>query len=248
MMRHGLPRSFCRPGHAPAHRMPRHRAPQRSPRVNLALLRLILALRNRGAMASTGAADRRGHCLPKTRQLRHADQVDLALLVALKTCAHSAAGLSRQAARASCVRSRGFWLRPARRADARTRTSLVSAGRAGRRSPRGLDHETRLPTWPRFHAALAGCNQQPVTVGGDLHVGQGVAVATAAEGHSQQRTIRYPAKPRQHPRHRNDHVRRPVGGEGDHLASEHIRGPQPAFVPARELQERKHPLTDPGPH
>ena len=194
------------------------------------------------------SADRRGYCLPETRQLRHADQVDLALLVALKTCAHSAAGLSRQAARASCVRRRGFWLRPARRADARTRTSLVSAGRAGRRSPRGLGHETRLPTWPRFHAALAGCNQQPVTVGGDLHVGQGVAVATAAEGHSQQRTIGYPAKPRQHPRHRNDHVRRPVGGEGDHLASEHIRGPQPAFMPARELQERKHPRTDPGPH
>ena len=30
-----------------------------------------------------------------------------------------------------------------------------------------------------------------------------------------------------------------LGGEGDHLASEHIRGPQAAFMPARELQERK---------
>ena len=161
--------------------MPRHRAPQRSPRVNLASLRLILALRNRDAMASTGAADRRGHCLPKTRQLRHADQVDLAVLVALKTCAHAAAGLSRQAARASCVRSRGFgYDRPGEPVLVR---GQVRSARGALGGARHAGWATR-PGCPltRFRAALAGCNQQPVTVGGDLHVGQGVAVATARRG------------------------------------------------------------------
>jgi len=76
----------------------------------------------------------------------------------------------------------GLRLRPARRAGARARTSPVSAGRAGRRSPRGLGDETRLPTDPGFVPRWAGCNQQPVTVGGDLHVGQGVAVATTRRG------------------------------------------------------------------
>jgi hypothetical protein len=228
--------------------MPRHRAPQRSPQVNLALLRLILALRNRGAMASTGAADRRGHCLPKTRQLRHADQVDLAVLVALKTCAHAAAGLSRQAARVSCVRSRGFWLRPARRADARARTSPVSAGRAGRRSPRGLGDETRLPTDPGFvprWPAVTSSRLPPTETCTSARVSRWQPpprVTASSEPSGIQ------PNPASTPGTVNDHVRRPVGGEGDHLASEHFRGPQPAFMPARELQERKHPRTDPGPH
>jgi hypothetical protein len=61
----------------------------------------------------------------------------------------------------------------------------------------------------------------------------------SAAGHDQQRAVGHPAEPRQHLRHRHDHLRRPVGGEGDHLASEDICGPQLTFVPARDLQERK---------
>ena len=88
------------------------------------------------------SADRRGHCLPGTRQLRNADQVDLALLGALRTCVSTAAEIScrRQRADAAAGLSRhvagpgvkcpqpGLWLRPARRACARARTSPVSAG------------------------------------------------------------------------------------------------------------------------